>query len=179
MKKFSLVNPYIKGSFDNEFSEKSANVAAQTIWENLSKFMSKNLPQFAFTIRNMENSKLYHYKVNEEIESGSIKYKISQISNVNKDQIDKMLKNIEEGCGSCGEEKEQDGGKHKKHKKSKSKDDDSSSSSASSSSSYHIYHHYSNGPISYLNYYPLVYEEVKLSFPTWITSVSPYSYLYF
>ena len=76
MKNFTLVNPYIKGTFDTNFKSKTELDAAQKAWSSLGKNITQNLPKYCFTLERGTDKKLFHFSVKEEINDGLVDYKL-------------------------------------------------------------------------------------------------------
>jgi hypothetical protein len=115
---FTLINPYIN-NLNFTSSKKSADLAAEDIWNKFSKNITEYVPNFNFTVKNNSDNSLYHYNVKENLENENVKYTISNLSGSNK--YDKELL--------------ADFNNSKKMKGGKIHDSSSSSSSFSSSSS--------------------------------------------
>jgi hypothetical protein len=116
---FTLINPYIN-NLNFSSSKKSADLAAEDIWNKFSKNITEYVPNFNFTVKNNSDNSLYHYNVKENLENENVKYTISNLSGSNK--YDKEL------LADFNNSKKMKGGK-------KRYDSSSSSSSFSSSSS--------------------------------------------
>jgi hypothetical protein len=187
MPHYQLVNPYIKGKFNTKIKSKSSETAADEAWSKLSKFTSINVPNFSFTLKRIEDNKLYHFNVKEKLKKNdSVSYTIDKLnSNLSTDETDNFITHIN------NLETKLDGGrkssnKHKKSKKhSKSHDDSSSSSSDSDSDSdsddlLSRVKHFKNKsqPVNYLWYSPILYKtDDKINnfyLPTFTISGAPY-----
>lgn len=160
--KYSLINPSIKGEFNNTIKASSVMEAAQKFWDGMSRYFTNNLEKFPYTVMN-EKGELSHFIAKEKVSGNNVEYTIKKLKmDVSSDKEEK-LKNVFKQSQSGG----------KKHKKNKKEGDDSSSSS--SSSSYHVYHHTASiYPITYWDYYPTIYSAIDVvSVPTWVTPLSP------
>jgi len=122
---FTLINPYIN-NLNFSSSKKSADLAAEDIWNKFSKNITEYVPNFNFTVKNNSDNSLYHYNVKENLENENVKYTISNLSGSNK--YDKEL------LADFNNSKKMKGGKRY----------DSSSSSSSSSSDANNYTFKSN-----------------------------------
>jgi hypothetical protein len=154
MTNFTIVNPFIEGSFDNNFSAKNPEEGAQKAWLGLSKYIVKSLPKFRFSLQD-SNKKLHHFEVTEEENGKTSSFEIKNLK-VNKNAEKQFLKRLdtvkEQSGGAIG-------GKHRKDK------DDDSSSSSSSDSEDDLYERvrlfkkskYDYQPVNYWWYSPLVY----------------------
>jgi len=170
---YKLVNPHIEGTFKKSITASSPDNAAKSVWENLSKHFTNNVPKFAFSIENSDGQ-LYHYQVAEKLEKdNTVNYKLKRL-NVSSEKSNKLK-------SSLNKLEEQIGGKHKK------KDDDSSSSSDSDSVSSEYYGTdilqkirlqrllNKNSPIVYWWYDPYVYDMTYFYTPTFVSTVTPYT----
>jgi hypothetical protein len=161
---YILFNPQVGGGIKSK--QKSANSAAEEIWSKLSSNIKQYTPEFYFTIQEGGGDKLYHYKVEEVIESNRVKYTLSKLAS-KKSNDDKILNAIK-----------QEGGRRKK------RDDDSSSSSSSSSSSdndsyvYYPRKRKSDNGIN-LTYYPSIYGVNNILLPTFASNMYPFVSLKF
>lgn len=80
---FTLINPHIN-TLNFKSSKKSADLAAETIWNKFSKNVTEYVPNFYFTIKNDSDNSLYHYNVKENLENENVKYTISNLKDSNK-----------------------------------------------------------------------------------------------
>ena len=80
---FTLINPYIN-NLNFTSSKKSADLAAEDIWNKFSKNITEYVPNFNFTVKNNSDNSLYHYNVKENLENENVKYTISNLSGSNK-----------------------------------------------------------------------------------------------
>ncbi len=86
MSDYKLVNPYIEGTFKNNFKGDSPLDAAQKSWNELSQYIYDKLPQFAFTLKD-KAGKLHNFIVHEVSKnevSDQVKYKLEQIGTAGK-----------------------------------------------------------------------------------------------
>lgn len=155
---YILVNPVVH---DNkiESNEGQLGGAAEDIWGKLSSNIKQYVPEFLFSIMDTDKKKVYHYKVNEKMENGKVKFVLSQYKNVDK----KLL---------ASGDKMEGGRKHKS--------DDSSSSSSSDSESDSDYVYYPNKKNRRrrrngltVTYYPSIYGMPNVLLPTFSTSFAP------
>jgi hypothetical protein len=173
MVNYKLINPFINGEFNSNFSGGSPLSAATKTWNTLSKYYMNNLPRTAFTLMNTANNKLSHFSVKETINNKDVTdTQITEIPNlkITKAHLNKFRKNIDKLLNK------QDGGKRKRYK-----DDDSDSDS--DSDLYNAIKHvkkneyrYVNQPITYWWYDPMIYYKVdkKLYVPTFVYPLAPY-----
>lgn len=117
---FTLINPHIN-TLNFTSSKKSADLAAEDIWNKFSKNVTEYVPNFYFTVKNNSDNSLYHYNVKENLENENVKYTITSLKDSNK--YDKEL------LTEFNSSKKMRGGK--KYDSSSSSDTDSSSSSSS------------------------------------------------
>ncbi len=176
MKTYTLVNPFIKGTFETNFKGKTELDAAQKAWSSLGKNVTQNLPKFCFTLERGTDRKLFHFSVKEEINDGLVDYKLGSIKINLKSKKLKAFKNKLSELKKADKEKKG----RKRKKKRKSKDDDDSDDS---DSDYDIYskkykknlrRSWGSYPISWYWYDPLVYD-TDVFLPTIIGS--PYMHL--
>jgi len=166
MANYKLINPCIEGNLETTFSGKNPADAALGAWTTVSKYITNNVPQFAFTLENTKNSKLHHFSVTESLVGGSsAEFNIDELHNV-KPNVEKELKKRVEQFKNSGMR----GGK--KHK------DDDDSSSTSSSEIFSALKLYKNRnkvyPITYWWYDPLAYNFNNFYIPTFVAPMTPY-----
>jgi hypothetical protein len=167
MKKYNLVNPYIKGTFETSFNGKTELAAANNAWESLGKHIKQNVPKFSFTLERSSDKKLFTFTVKETINDGLIDFKLGKsrptkdrkIQNAFKKKISEIRKL----------EKKQKGGRKK---------DDSSSSSSDEKKKEKDYYKaigkmYGSYPISWFWYDPLYYSDSKF-----LPTIVGYPYMY-
>lgn len=171
MSNYTLINPSIEGNIVSTFSGKNQLDAAVDAWNGLSKYMTNNIPRFAFTLERNEDGKLHHFLVNEKLAGdGSASYKISELD---VDMKPSDVKSFKNRINKFKQSKAQEQAGGKKHK-----DDDSSSSSSSSSEVFDVLRVYNYAtktyPIGYWWYDPLVYRLDSVYIPTFVTPLTPY-----
>lgn len=160
MKQYYIVNPCIKGSFENEFTAKNNREAGLEAYRAISEHFSSNIPEFNFTLRN--GDKFVHFTAREKISDNKIKFTLREISKpVNEDKLRSFI----------SETNSLSGGKKFKYY-------DSSSSSSSSS---HAYNYYKKPrrpvPISHWQYYPSIYPYDHYYVPQFVVPLTPYVYI--
>lgn len=116
---FTLINPHIN-NLNFTSSKKSADLAAEDIWNKFSKNITEYVPNFNFTVKNNSDNSLYHYNVKENLENENVKYTISSLSDSNK--YDKEL------LAEFNNSKKMKGGKRYDSSSSSDSSDSSSSS---------------------------------------------------
>lgn len=163
---YTLVNPYIKGDFNCEFSGSSAIDAASECWSTLSEHFTNNLPKFAFTLQ--KGGKLYHFNVKEDVdESGLVNFNIKELKNVSSNCESNFKNNLKSA-------KSQSGGKKKKKKD----DDDDSDSDSDEEKLYNRLRYErikdSSNLIYYWWYYPNMYAYDVYYVPTFTYPLTPY-----
>lgn len=166
MSNYKLINPYIEGTMVTSFSGASHLDAACSAWNSLSKYITNNVPKFAFTLENINDGQLYHFLVKESLSGNrAADYKISEINLKLKADAISQFKNRLSMRG---------GKKHRKH----DDDDESSSSSSSTSdvfSAIKLSKLYTKSqPIVYWWYDPLIYEVESIYIPTFVAPIVPY-----
>jgi hypothetical protein len=179
MPTFELVNPYIIGGMKKTFNASSSNDAADEAWSNLSKYITNNIPKFAFTIKKISDGKLYHYVVKEKIaKNKTVNYSIKELSvKLSKDEENNFLKHI-------SKLETQLGGKKKEDKEDDSdSDSDSNSESSSDSDDDDLikrvrYFKNKNQPLNYLWYSPVIYNKdgtlTSVYLPSFTYPIVPY-----
>jgi hypothetical protein len=187
MPTYELVNPYIVGGMKKTFNSADSNQAANEAWDNLSKYVTNNVPKFAFTIRKVSDGKLFHYLVKEKLTKNkavdfSIKELKLNLTPAEEIAFTNHIQKVEDSASG-----KMVGGKKHKHKKDDSSDSDSNSDSDNSSSSDEIYDKIrnfrnKNQPLSYLWYSPLVYNKdgnvTSVYIPSFTYPIVPYIELY-
>lgn len=168
MPNYKLINPSIQGNLKNTVSANLSIDAAEQIWTNLSKYITNNVPSFAFTIENQSGGSLHHFKVEETKHKNEAKFEIKEIDvKLKASDLKKFKERVSKSA--------MQGGKKHKH----DKHDDSSSSSSSSSDGFDTLKLYKNFnrpivPITYWWYDPYVYNLSSVFIPTFVTPVLPY-----
>lgn len=186
MQSYRLVNPKIIGDFNDTFDAIDQKIAADKTWQCLTKYMTKNIPEFLFTLEDKKTGKLYNFQVNESIDGKIANYDIIELEPyLNQQQINlfkKMLNKIEEDISPSINIT---GGK-KLHIKYDDNDNTSSSSSSSSDSStdrklfnkIRLFKATNTPqPIVYYWYTPQIYSPSRLPsifIPTFIPPLLPY-----
>jgi len=170
MSNYKLINPYIEGTMITSFSGASRLDAASGAWNALSKYITNNVPKFAFTLENINDGQLYHFLVKESLSGNKVAdYKISEINLKLKPDVVAQFKNRLSMKG---------GKKHRKRGADDDDDDDDDSSSSSTSdifSAIKLSKAYSKTqPIVYWWYDPLIYDVSSIYIPTFTTSIVPY-----
>lgn len=167
MSNYKLLNPYIEGNIVNTFSGKSALDVAEQTWTAISKYITNNVPQFAFTLENTNNGQIHHFLVKESLIGGSnASFKISEMPLKMKSKEEKEFKNRIDKFKNSNMR----GGKKKRDD-----DDDSSSSSLSEVfSALKLYKKNKTYPITYWWYDPLVYRLDSVYIPTFVAPIVPY-----
>ncbi len=117
---FTLINPHIN-TLNFTSSKKSADLAAEDIWNKFSKNVTEYVPNFYFTVKNNSDNSLYHYNVKENLENENVKYSITSLKDSNK--YDKEL------LADFNNSKNMEGGKYDSSSSSSSDSDSDSSSS--------------------------------------------------
>lgn len=158
---YILLNPYLEGK---KIVSKKANLnsAADEIWADLSGKIKNYIPEFYFTIQNVEDNKIHHIRVRETLDNSKVKYNLKVLSNKKFHANDKVLLNEIRTIGNM-----RGGRKHKY--------DDSSSSSSSSSDdlSFTFPKKYQDSVLT-LNYYPSIYGVRNILLPSFVGSFTPF-----
>lgn len=171
MPSYKLCNPVIKGEVKTTFSGKTGLEAANKAWSTLSKYLSNNVPTFAFTLE-QSGGKLLHFTVKEKRNGKEASFNISEMKIKLDARKEKEFRN---------RLAKQAGGK--KHKKRDDDDEDDSSSSSdelngiiSPWSPVGLYSPYvaSALPITYWWYDPYIYSLDSVYIPTFVYPLAPY-----
>lgn len=163
---YKIVNPAIKGTFENSFSSNTPLTAAKKAWKSLSSNFEKNVPKFAFTMLNTKDGSLSHFVIKESISKDSINFDISEIQTDKRKESEfkDRLENFEKSTVHIG-----------------GKLDDSSSSSSSSDSEI-VHQNFFYQPITYWWYDTTLYNCIPdcsyLYVPTFMHPCSPYIQYY-
>ena len=187
MPTYELVNPYIVGGMKKTFNTADSHEAANEAWGNLSKYVTNNVPKFAFTIRKVSDGKLYHYLVKEKLTKNkavdfSIKELKLNLTPAEEVAFTNHIQKVEDSASG----KLVGGKKHKhKHRKDDSSESDSDPDydSDSSSSDDEIYDKIrnfrnKNQPLNYLWYSPIIYNKdgnvTSVYVPSFTYPIIPY-----
>lgn len=159
---YILLNPYLEGK--KILSRKSnLNLAADEIWTDLSTKIKNYIPEFYFTIQNVEDNKIHHIRVRETLDNTKVKYNLKVLNNKKFHANDKVLLSEIRKIGEM-----RGGRKHHHH-------DSSSSSSSSSEETVFTFpkkHH--NESVLSLNYYPSIYGVPRILLPTFTSVFTPF-----
>lgn len=179
MSTFKLINPKIIGDFNDNINANNANQAAEKTWIELTKYITKNVPRFLFTLENQETGILHNFQVDESPNGKITDYDISELkSNLSDSQI-KSFKNeiarIERKTKHLITD--MTGGK-KKHRYHRHDDDSSTSSSDELYNKIKLIKSFNNPqPIVYWWYTPILYSSYNLPsiyIPTFNPPLLPY-----
>ena len=176
MPNFKLVNPYIFGGMKTTFKADKSSLAASNAWDELSQYITNNVPKFVFTLKNVKDGNLSHFVVKEKLSKDKlVKFSIKELKiNLTRIEQTKFLDHItklESQMGGNSDHKHKKDDKDHKHKKDKKDDSSSSDSSDSSDSSSSDesddddlvrrvrYFKEKNQPLNYLWYSPIIYNK--------------------
>ncbi len=158
---FVLLNPYLEGK--KIVSHKSnLNLAADEIWTDLSTKIKNYIPEFYFTIQNIEDNKIHHIRVRESLDNTKVKYNLKVLTNKKYHANNKVLLKEIKNIGDMR------GGRKKHHY------DSSSSSSSSSDEMVFTFPKKHQEPILSLNYYPSIYGVRNILLPSFVGSFTPF-----
>jgi hypothetical protein len=156
---YILLNPYLEGK--KILSKKvNLNLAADEIWSDLSNKIKNYIPEFYFTIQNVEDNKIYHIRVRETLENTKVKYNLKVLKNKKFYANDKVLLNEIKTISDMR------GGRKHKH--------DSSSSSSSSDDLSFTFPKKHQDSVLTLNYYPSIYGVRNILLPSFVGSFTPF-----
>lgn len=153
MTTYKLVNPLILGDIETEYRENTAENAAKKVWNNLSQYITGNVPRFGFTLKD-NSDHLHHFLVKEKVSKNKIvDYSIGKMDmkmtgkqeNNFINHVEKLGKNINT----------QIGGRRKRYED----DSDSSDSDSDDATKYTRSRFYNNDkhPFYYWWYNPMLY----------------------
>lgn len=176
MTKYTLVNPTIIGNFSSTVSAKDQNDAAHQVWNNLSEYITGNVPEFVFTLES-DSDKYHTFQVKENPSGKYADFEISEVQckmsssqeNTFKDHV-KRLKN-----SVVGTNPQKGGKKNRRYDDEKINDDNDDSSSDSVYDKLKLFSSINNQkPIMYLWYTPLIYDLPRFYVPTFVAPLTPY-----
>lgn len=176
MPTFKLANPKIIGDFNDTIKANNKRDAADKTWVNLTKYITKNVPRFLFTLEDQESGLLHNFQVDESPDGKIANYDISELDlNLTKSQI-KSFKNeltrIERKTQHLVGE--MDGGRRRRHRYH---EDDSTTESELYEKIKLIRSINTPQPIVYWWYTPVLYSTYKLPsiyIPTFNPPLLPY-----
>ena len=173
---YVLVNPYIKGDFENTINAKNSFDAAKIFYKNMSEHFNNNVPAFHFTIQKGQSGggKFLHFKVKEnKNKDKEVNFSIEPYSIKN----EKNVKVFEDKLDKIKNKMNQAGGKKRSSKKKSRKYEDEDSVSDDSDDYYRIARNYTptvTQPYYYWWYDPYVYDLKSFYVPTFYSYVTPY-----
>jgi hypothetical protein len=157
---YILLNPYLEGK--KIVSTKSnLNSAADEIWSDLSTKIKNYIPEFYFSIQNVEDNKIHHIRVRETLDNTKVKYNLKVLTNKKFHANDKILLNEIKSIGDMR-------GGRKHH------DSSSSSSSSSDEMVFTFPKKHQSNPVLSLNYYPSIYGVPRVLLPTFTSVFTPF-----
>jgi len=195
MRKYKLVNPYLKGGISTVVESKNEDGAAEQIWQNLSKHIVNIVPSFAFTIKDTKNNKFYNYSVSEKQTGGddkrsknkNVEYKLKPIKMAEESvkRLTKSINKFESIVADKNTSESTDKQKGGKDKEENSDDDDSDKNNKSDKEEKKLkklykkakmqnYINNQQSPIYYWWYNPLVYNVDYVYIPSFVYPISPY-----
>lgn len=180
MPSYQLVNPYIEGDFEKVFSGSTPLEVAEKTWNKLSKYLTSNVPKFAFSMERTSDGRLFHFMIKEKNNNGTVDF---SVESVNLNLPTKVSKEFKNKIGNI--KVKQAGGKKQSNKKKNKDDSESSDSSDSDSSDYYAklwkkQRNNLNQPIVYWWYTPYIYEPVvgSVFIPNFVVPLTPYVEIY-
>jgi len=93
MPTFKLVNPKIIGDFKDTINAKNVSDAADKTWGRLTKYITKNVPRFLFTLENQESGLLHNFQVDESPDGKIANYDIMELESKLTEKQIKSFKN--------------------------------------------------------------------------------------
>lgn len=177
MVNYTLVNPFIRGEMQTEFSASSNINAANKCWSTMSKHFTNYIPKFAFTLQNDEGG-LHHFEVSESMDPTSkrVDYTINEMNNSvseeNEEKIKKSARKLQKGGSSHSSKRRH---RYNKYGLNDDEDDDSDSDDyLCETLKYEHMRRRSQQPILLWNYYPAIYDVEYYFFPTFEAPLTPY-----
>ena len=173
MKQYKFINPYIDGQFKNVFDGSNQLDAAHNAWRSLSTHFTNNVPKFAFTLEGMNDGKLSHFLVEENVENNKVNFSISELNMGNKKKEEDALK---KKVREVQQDKSMTGGRsrHRRRHRDREEEDDDDTTTTSTSDYYKF--NKNMPPISYWWYNPYMYQNYlkNLYMPTFTAPLTPY-----
>jgi hypothetical protein len=157
---YILLNPYLEGKKISS-SKSNLNSAADEIWSDLSTKIKNYIPEFYFSIKNVDENKIHHVRVKETLDNAKVKYNIKVLNNKKYHTNDKVL------LDEINNIKHMKGGR-------KHRDDSSSSSSSSSDEMVFTFPKKHQNSVLTLNYYPSIYGVRNILLPSFVGSFTPF-----
>jgi len=190
MTNYQLVNPYIEGKFNTVFSGNTPQDAAIKAWDSVSQYITNNVPKFAFTMERLNDKKLYHYVVKENVKKNTrlVDYSISELNlsltdtqiQTFRKQSDKMRHGKSANKDANDDDNQEGGHFCRRHKRMNCRltHDDDDSSSDSDSDIYEqvkaLKYRQMPQPVVYWWYTPGLYNFESLYIPTFVVPLTPY-----
>jgi len=172
---YTIVNPYIKGEFENTVKAKNSVEAAKIFYKSLSEHFNNAIPAFYFTIQKggSDNGKYSHFKVIENKNGDDISFSLQSYEIKGGEDMKEFKNKLSEFKNKF----EQYGGKKKsKAKKSKKYEDeddlddyDDDDDDYKRMNKYIMY----DQPIYYYWYDPSIYRLNYYYVPTFYSYVTP------
>jgi len=189
MPSFKLINPIIIGEFRNTVEADNHLEAARDIWMGVSRYITQNLPMYAITVENLDDGKIYNFKIEEVKIGNETDYKICTDNKLSPEQLKefKKLSNEVDSTASLAYQLSKEnmkGGKRDRYKNFKysahdNVDDDDSSSTTSEDEKilkkYKILENIKKPqPIVFWWYNPLIYKIPYIFVPSVKAPLMPY-----
>jgi len=171
---YVLVNPYIKGEFNNTIKSKNSVEAGKEFYKSLSEHFNNAIPKFYFTIQKgvSGKGKLYHFQVKEKLKKNNVSFTLEPYNILGEVDFKSFTNRLNNFKNKLNED--QEGGKKKKHESESESDSDSdlSSSSDNYKKVNNLFYNV-NQPIYYWWYDPSIYRLDSYFIPTFYTYVTP------
>ena len=197
--KLKLVNPLLIGQFNTTYDVSKPLDAAVNFWNDLSTHVTNNIPKMRITFLDEKSKELYHFKIDERINSGSknVNFTVKEENHklTNKEKENFLAEVAKEEKAIRDKAEKQSGGAKVKNAPSKnasskknyevsssSSSSDLSSSSSDSDSSddedgdlydFSKYRRLTQ-PIIYYGYRPFLYKIRRFYTPTFVVPITPY-----
>lgn len=166
MVKYTIVNPFIAGTFKTVYEGATPLEGAKKFWAEFSKILTNNVPSFSFTLQEGENNKMYHFNVKEDMKDGKVNYTISEMAlALSPPAINKLTNEV-------GKLQTQFGGRPYRYEDDLSDDDEIIHKFNKLNKKLHFNH--MRGPIVYFKYFPGLYGVDDVYIPTFVVPIVPY-----
>jgi hypothetical protein len=160
---YRLINPNIDNNLFTS-KEKKPDMASAEIWGNLAQNIKGFVPDFHYSIQNVADGSIHHYRVNEKDKDNQVSYNIIKLKNPKIDKSNNMI--VQQGGYSSSSKN-----RHNDDNISLSSSSSvSTPSSFSSSSSYNNLVFNTNRPVRF-TYYPAIYGIEDIFIPTFSTKL--------
>jgi enolase len=170
MTEYKLINPHIEGEFAKKlYSAESSLDAANEAWSDLSSHFTNCVPRFGFTLECLKTNKFINFEVREKINTeGEVSYTVSEsskkVTSVQRKKFESKLKEFKAQL--------------KKSEKKSQKGGDWLLEDEEMVDLYLLTDHFVTPLFTHYWYYPMFYDVTEYLFvPTWVPTVTPYTWI--